>query len=75
MLWRAGSLRVYSYSEMLALFAGTPYDTSLTRLTDLSSHLTNTCCQAGSGAAEEDLVQLLSELPQVRPSHGPSPGL
>lgn len=57
---------MYTYSEMLALFAGTAYDTSLTRLHDLSAHLTNTCCQAGSGAEESELVQLLSELPEVR---------
>ena len=63
---------MYSYSEMLALFAGTAYDKSLTRLEDLSSHLTNTCCQACSGAAEADLVQLLSELPQVRAVFSPS---
>ena len=67
----AGSLRVYMYSEMLALFASTPYDCELTHLTDLSSHLTNTCCQAGSGVAGEDLVKLLSELPEVRARHPP----
>lgn len=50
-----GKLRVYVYSEMLALFAGKPYDTSLSDLSNLASHLTNTCLQtsgtAGSRAA------------------------
>jgi hypothetical protein len=47
-----GSLKVYVYRDMLALFAATPYvppwssSTSGTAL-DLSPHLTNTCLQTG----------------------------
>ena len=61
----AGKLRAYVYSEMLALFARDRYDTSLSDLSNLASHLTNTCRQpdgaegqdaaahgAGAGAAE-----------------------
>jgi len=59
----AGSLQVYVYSDMLALFAGRAYDTA--GLGDLDAHLTNTCCQSEGGLQEEDLVRLLSELPQV----------
>jgi hypothetical protein len=64
MVLDAGSLQVYVYSEMLALFAAQPYGTA--GLTDLEAHLTNTCCQSDSGLREEDLVRLLSELPEVR---------
>ena len=55
---------MYVYSEMLALFAGQPYSAAV--LTDLEAHLTNTCCQSDSGLQEEELVRLLSEVPQVR---------
>lgn len=41
----AGKLRVYVFSEMLALFARERYDTSLSDLSNLASHLTNTCRQ------------------------------
>jgi len=50
---------------MLALFAGRAYDTA--GLGDLDAHLTNTCCQSEGGLQEEDLVRLLSELPEARP--------
>jgi tubulin--tyrosine ligase len=41
-----GSLRVYVYREMLALFAAVPYQTpSSTTTLDLRPHLTNTCLQ------------------------------
>ncbi|KAI9786629.1 MAG: hypothetical protein M1839_006180 [Geoglossum umbratile] len=41
-----GSLRVYVYREMLALFAAVPYQTpSSTTTLDLRAHLTNTCLQ------------------------------
>lgn len=49
-----GSLKVYVYKEMLALFAPTPYvapwdSTSTSDDTiDLSAHLTNTCLQSSS---------------------------
>ena len=59
----AGSLQVYIYSDMLALFAGRAYD--MAGLGDLDAHLTNTCCQLEHGLQEGDLVRLLSELPQV----------
>lgn len=50
---------MFVYSEMLALFAGEPYDTSLSDLSNLASHLTNTCLQT-SGAT------ILNEFPQVQ---------
>jgi tubulin---tyrosine ligase len=44
-----GSLRVYVYREMLALFAAAPYQTpSSTTTSNLHAHLTNTCLQDGS---------------------------
>ncbi|KAI9771689.1 MAG: hypothetical protein M1840_001905 [Geoglossum simile] len=44
-----GSLRVYVYREMLALFAAVPYQTpSSTTTPNLHAHLTNTCLQDGS---------------------------
>lgn len=49
---------------MLALFAGQPYDSELQDLTNLDSHLTNTCRLEGA-LAEEEAVRLLSELPEV----------
>lgn len=59
-----GSLKAYVYSEVLALFAGQPYDSELQNLNNLDAHLTNTCRLAGT-AEEEEAVKLLSELPQV----------
>ncbi|CZT07943.1 related to pig tubulin-tyrosine ligase [Rhynchosporium agropyri] len=49
-----GSLKVYVYKQMLALFAASPYTAPSTtksdeaNITDLSAHLTNTCLQSGS---------------------------
>ncbi|KAH0559766.1 hypothetical protein GP486_003717 [Trichoglossum hirsutum] len=44
-----GSLHVYVYREMLALFAAAPYQTpSSTDTSDLRAHLTNTCIQDGN---------------------------
>jgi tubulin--tyrosine ligase len=57
-----GSLRVYVYKEMLALFASTPYTppwTSPSSDTNLSAHLTNTCLQSGS---HDGSVQAFSSL-------------
>lgn len=49
----SGSLEVYVYKPMLALFAATPYSppwssASSPNSRDLSAHLTNTCLQTGS---------------------------
>ena len=49
--------------QVLALFAGQPYDSELQNLGNLDAHLTNTCRLGGE--EEEQAVQLLSELPQV----------
>jgi tubulin--tyrosine ligase len=65
-----GSLKVYVYNEMLALFASAPYtapwtttisssSSSETQTIDLSPHLTNTCLQPSVSAGT---VQLLSSL-------------
>ncbi len=50
--------------QVLALFAGQPYDSELQDLENLDSHLTNTCRLEGA-LQEEEAVRLLSELPQV----------
>ena len=50
--------------QVLALFAGQPYDSELQDLANLDSHLTNTCRLEGAGE-EEEAVKLLTELPQV----------
>ena len=42
---------MHVYSEMLALFAGRPYDVALANLSDLRSHLTNTCRQVSDSAS------------------------
>lgn len=55
---------VCSCLQVLALFAGQPYDSELQDLTNLDSHLTNTCRLEGA-LAEEEAVRLLSELPEV----------
>jgi Tubulin-tyrosine ligase family len=49
----AGKLRVYVYSEMLALFARDRYDTSLSDLSNLASHLTNTCRQPDAAEGQD----------------------
>ena len=51
--------------QVLALFAGQPYDRDLQELQNLDAHLTNTCRHARTDAEKEDAVHLLSELPQV----------
>ncbi|KAH0542716.1 hypothetical protein FGG08_002951 [Glutinoglossum americanum] len=44
-----GSLRVYVYREMLALFAAIPYQAPFSSvMPDLHAHLTNTCLQDGN---------------------------
>ena len=50
--------------QVLALFAGQPYDSQLGDLGNLDAHLTNTCRLEG-GVEKEQAVRLLSELPQV----------
>ncbi|EDN02229.1 conserved hypothetical protein [Histoplasma mississippiense (nom. inval.)] len=57
-----GSLQVYVYREMLALFAEEPYlspwDSSGAGVDDLTRHLTNTCLQTGrSGTAKQNSVR------------------
>ncbi|KAI9851940.1 MAG: hypothetical protein M1830_006839 [Pleopsidium flavum] len=44
-----GSLRVYVYKEMLALFAATSYTPPGEGTIDLTAHLTNTCLQTDPG--------------------------
>ena len=51
--------------QVLALFAGQPYDRHLQELQNLDAHLTNTCRHARTDVEKEDAVHLLSELPQV----------
>jgi len=52
----AGSLRVYVYKEMLALFAANPYtppcqpNNNSDDTIDLTAHLTNTCLQTETGS-------------------------
>lgn len=70
-----GRMKVYVWSEMLALFAGKPYSHDLS---DLRAHLTNTCQQHIEGTAndlptsaeEGSIVKLLSELPEALVSDG-----
>lgn len=64
-----GSLKAFVFSEVLALFAGQPYDSELQDLTNLDSHLTNTCRLEGA-LAEEEAVRLLSELPEMLQHEG-----
>lgn len=51
--------------QVLALFAGQPYDTELQDLGNLDAHLTNTCRLGEGEVEEEQAVRLLSELPLV----------
>jgi tubulin--tyrosine ligase len=63
-----GSLKVYVYREMLALFASAPYVAPWTSIsTDLSPHLTNTCLQTGShdGSVHSFFSLLDSDLPSA----------
>jgi Tubulin-tyrosine ligase family len=61
-----GSISVYVASDGLALFAAEPYQAIGSAAPNLDAHLTNTCRLNGS-VPEEDVVMLLSELPQVGP--------
>jgi tubulin---tyrosine ligase len=68
-----GSLKVYVYKPMLALFASMPYSPpwiSSSLEIDLSAHLTNTCFQYGS--TKTATVQLFWSLPSPSSPH-PSP--
>ncbi|KAI9842658.1 MAG: hypothetical protein M1838_003049, partial [Thelocarpon superellum] len=58
-----GSLRVYVYREMLALFATAPYRSPSFQAGHLSSHLTNTCLQDDGGAAGRNNVRRFWDLP------------
>ncbi len=64
-----GSLKVYVYRPMLALFASTPYtppwSSSSSEKIDLTAHLTNTCLQDGT---REGSVQAFWSLPSSQPS-------
>jgi tubulin--tyrosine ligase len=58
-----GSLKIYVYKQMLALFASSPYVppwSALSSSTNLSAHLTNTCLQTGS---HDDSVHSFFSLP------------
>ena len=57
--------QVLTLLQVLALFAGQLYDSSLQNLGNLDAHLTNTC-RLGGAVEEEQAVRLLSELPLVR---------
>ena len=61
-----GSLKVYVYKPMLALFAGKPYAPPSSEETapDLSAHLTNTCLQTGE---REGSVHAFWSLPSSLP--------
>ncbi|KAL3156286.1 hypothetical protein ABBQ32_012558 [Trebouxia sp. C0010 RCD-2024] len=67
-----GSLKAYVYSQVLALFAGQPYDTELQDLGNLDAHLTNTCRLGEGEVEEEQAVRLLSELPLMLQGEGMS---
>ncbi len=67
-----GSLKVYVYENMLALFAAKPYQppSSAAALAaaaedgiDLDAHLTNTCLQGPDGAVEANSVHRFLDLP------------
>lgn len=64
-----GSLKVYVYRPMLALFASTPYTPPWTSSSpeeiDLTAHLTNTCLQNGTS---DRSVQAFWSLPCSQPS-------
>jgi Tubulin-tyrosine ligase family len=49
---------VYVYSEMLALFASDRYDASLSDLSNLAAHLTNTCRQTDAAVGEDSAAGL-----------------
>ncbi|KAK4141115.1 uncharacterized protein C8A04DRAFT_39347 [Dichotomopilus funicola] len=64
-----GSLSVYVYNDMLALFAAKPYQPPSSTTLDLDAHLTNTCLQTSSAppaspdTSESNLVYPLTTLP------------
>lgn len=59
-----GSLKVYVYRHMLALFAAESYEAPWSPNTKLTAHLTNTCLQNGS---REGSVQAFWSLPDSHP--------
>ncbi|KAL2364963.1 hypothetical protein RJZ56_002111 [Blastomyces dermatitidis] len=68
-----GSLQVYVYREMLALFADKPYlppwHSSGDRIDDLTRHLTNTCLQTDrDGTAKRNAVRRFWALEDTAPS-------
>jgi tubulin--tyrosine ligase len=66
-----GSLKVYVWKEMLALFAEKPYmppGDEGDGLNDLSRHLTNTCLQDDPTVAEEEAVHRFWDLEDELPS-------
>ncbi|PYI34068.1 putative tubulin-tyrosine ligase [Aspergillus indologenus CBS 114.80] len=70
-----GSLKVYVFREMLALFAAKPYcapadEASADEVTDLARHLTNTCFQDG-GSANEGSVRRYWQLDAAVPGLAP----
>ncbi|KAE8373399.1 survival protein sure-like phosphatase/nucleotidase [Aspergillus bertholletiae] len=69
-----GSLKVYVFKEMLALFAAKPYcppSEDEDEVTDLARHLTNTCFQEG-GSASEGTVQRFWKLDPHVPGLSPN---
>ncbi len=65
-----GSMRVFVYDEMLALFAAEPYTAPSYDTAHLDAHLTNTCLQTAAGGGdgkdgdlEHGAVHLFDELP------------
>ncbi|KNG83945.1 tubulin-tyrosine ligase family protein [Aspergillus nomiae NRRL 13137] len=68
-----GSLKVYVFKEMLALFAAKPYcppSEDEDEVTDLARHLTNTCFQEG-GSANEGTVRRFWQLDPHVPGLSP----
>ena len=66
-----GSLKVYVYKEMLALFAGKPYPPRWegNGAEDLTRHITNTCLQNGDGATPEaSNIRRFWDLDDIPPS-------
>lgn len=73
-----GSLKVYVFKEMLALFAAKPYQApweEADEVCDLTRHLTNTCLQEGGGSIHhnntEENVKRFWELDDSAPGLGP----
>jgi tubulin---tyrosine ligase len=65
----SGTLRVYLYDRLLALFASMPYEapTTVKAAVNLQQHLTNTCLQTNP---HENVVKLLDELEGSSVLHG-----